>query len=146
MSTITHWVLALHIIGVICWFAGLFYLPRLFVYHAMTQEYAVNEQFKIMEHKLFFYIMWPSMLITLLSGFALMMLLPEPAHWHWINWLSVKLCFVGLLVIFHYGCHYYLALFRNDRNPHSHRFYRFFNEIPTILLLIIVPLAVLRPF
>ena len=105
-------VLALHIIGVICWFAGLFYLPRLFVYHAMTQEYAVNEQFKIMEHKLFFYIMWPSMLITLLSGFALMMLLPDPAHWHWINWLSVKLCFVGLLVIFHYGCHYYLALFR----------------------------------
>lgn len=146
MVTAAHWFLALHIVGIICWFAGLFYLPRLFVYHAMTTEAVVKEQFITMEHKLFFYIMWPSMIITLVSGFALMILLPRPEHWHLINWLSVKLCLVAILIVYHFLCHYYLALFRADQNQKSHKFFRIFNEIPTVLLLAIVILAVVKPF
>ncbi len=146
MSTVALWVLALHLIGVVCWFAGLFYLPRLFVYHAITTEAAVKKQFIVMEHKLFFYIMWPSMLITLLSGFALMIILPRPEHWHLINWLSVKLFLVAILVVYHFFCHYYLAIFRIDQNQKSHKFFRVFNEGPTILLLSIVILAVVKPF
>lgn len=132
---------ALHIIFVISWFAGLFYLPRLYVYHATTQDKAVSETFKIMEHKLFFYIMTPAMVLSLTMGFIL---------WYGFgfegNWLNLKVSLVFFLVIYHYFCYKYLVDFRDDKNEKPHKFYRIFNEAPTLLLIAIVFLVVLKPF
>jgi len=134
-------VKSLHIIVVITWFAGLFYLPRLYVYHAMTDDTLGLERFKVMEHKLFHYIMTPSMILTLGSG-----------AWLWLGfgftggWLHAKLTLVVLLVIYHFICYRYLLQFAEDNNQHSHKFYRFFNEAPTIVLIIIIFLVVLKPF
>ncbi|MCX7123809.1 MAG: protoporphyrinogen oxidase HemJ [Gammaproteobacteria bacterium] len=138
-------LIALHLIAVICWFAGLFYLPRLFVYHAKTTEETVKAQFQIMEHKLYWYIMMPAMMITLLSGMALMtwMVLQGETH---LGWLFVKLILVLFLIFFHFYCGFCIDHFKMGQNQHSERFYRFFNEIPTLLLIAIVLLAVVQPF
>jgi putative membrane protein len=139
------WVLAVHIIAVISWMAGLLYLPRLFVYHAMTREVAVREQLKVMEHKLFFYIMNPAALVSCLSGFWLMVVylaLPSAQS----GWLLAKLLLVLLLVIHHILCGWHLFQFKADRNQRSHRYYRWFNEVPTLLMIGIVILAVVKPF
>jgi len=139
------WILAFHIIAVICWFAGLFYLPRLFVYHAQTSERAVSEQLKIMEHKLYYYIMWPSLILTFITGFWLVndyLALPHGP----IKWLHVKIILAFVLVGYQLLCGYYLKQFKRDNNHHGHRFYRWFNEIPTIFLIVIVVLAVVKPF
>lgn len=138
------WILALHVIAVICWFAGLFYLPRLFVYHAMSPEKQVHEQFKVMERKLYLYIMHPSLLVTIITGYALIFCVYPDAK-HYPLWLHAKLILVGLLVLFHLLCGYYVRQFRLDNNQHTHRFYRFFNEVPTILLIVIVILAIVQP-
>lgn len=140
-----HWLLALHIIAIICWFAGLFYLPRLFVYHAMSQDNTTQKTFCIMEHKLNYYIMIPSMLVTILSGLLLM-------HFYFINhqiistWLLIKLALVICLIAYQFSCTHYVKVFKAKTNSHSHRFYRIFNELPTLLLLVIVVLAVVKPF
>jgi putative membrane protein len=140
-----HWLLAFHIIAIVCWFAGLFYLPRLFVYHAMATEQNVKDTFKTMEYKLNYYIMHPAMAATLLSGLLLM-------HFYFLNhqliptWLLSKLVLVIILLGYQFSCGYYLRLFKADKNLHSHRFYRLFNELPTLLLLVIVLLAVVKPF
>ena len=136
-----HWLIALHIISFVCWFAGLFYLPRLFVYHAMTKEKAVSEQLKVMEHKLYYYIMWPAMAATYLTGFSLLVVVGYPGLW-----FTIKLIFVGLLTVYHFFCDYYLHRFDDDKNEKSHKFFRMFNEVPTIGLIVIVILAVVRPF
>ena len=139
------WLLAFHIIAVVCWFAGLFYLPRLFVYHAMTQEKSVSEQFKVMEHKLYYYIMWPSMIVTFITGFWLVddfLALPHSAIW----WLHIKIILTFVLAGYQGLCGYYLRQFKKNSNTRSHRFYRWFNEIPSILLIVIVVLAVVKPF
>lgn len=142
---IYHWILAFHIISVVSWFAGLFYLPRLFVYHAMTKDRAVNNTFKIMEYKLNYYIMHPSMTLSLITGLVLM-------HFYFIThqliptWLLIKLALVLLLFIYQFYCNYYVRTFRRDRNTHSHRYFRLFNEIPTLLLIAIAILAVVQPF
>lgn len=137
------WILALHIIAVICWFAGLFYLPRLFVYHASAETQAMRDQFKIMERKLYLYIMHPSLLAVIITGYALVFTVFPNANYP--MWLHAKLILVGLLVVFHGFCGYYLRAFRLDKNKHSHRFYRLFNEVPTVLLIVIVILAVVQP-
>ncbi|MDT8447731.1 MAG: protoporphyrinogen oxidase HemJ [bacterium] len=132
---------SLHIIVVITWFAGLFYLPRLYVYHANTADEPGIERFKVMEHKLFHYIMTPSMLLTLAFG-----------TWLWLGfgfgggWMHAKLTLVVALVVYHFFCYRYLLEFAEDRNQHSHRFYRIFNELPTLLLVAIVFLVVFKPF
>ena len=136
-----HWLIALHIISFVCWFAGLFYLPRLFVYHAMTQEKAVSGQLKVMEHKLYYYIMWPTMVATYVTGFALLVVVGYPGLW-----FTIKLIFVVLLTVYHLFCDYYLHRFDDDKNEKSHKFFRMFNEVPTIGLIVIVILAVVRPF
>ena len=93
-----NWMISLHIISFVCWFAGLFYLPRIYVYHAMTNEKVLSEQFKIMEKRLFIYIMTPAMLVTLVTGFMLMgdYLSANPSH---AIWLKAKLFLVFLLLI-----------------------------------------------
>ena len=142
------WMVSIHIIGFVCWFAGLFYLPRLFVYHAMSEkknQSILSNQFKIMEQRLFFYIMTPAMLVTLVTGFMLMgdYLSSQPTH---VIWLRIKLFLVFLLIIYHVICGYYLATFKSGDNKLSHKYYRIFNEVPTVLLILIVILAVVRPF
>jgi protoporphyrinogen IX oxidase len=132
---------SLHIVFMVTWFAGLFYLPRLFVYHAQAGDTESIERFKIMERKLFYGIMTPGAVLTLLFG-----------TWLWLGWgfgggwLHVKLALVLLLVAYHVWCGLLLADFRNDRNRHGHVWYRWFNEAPVLLLVAIVFLVVLKPF
>jgi protoporphyrinogen IX oxidase len=135
------WLKAWHIIFVVTWFAALFYLPRLFVYHAMSSDLATIERFKTMERKLFNGIMTPGAVLTLISGV-----------WLWVGfgfkggWLLAKIGLVGILVIYHLYCWKVMLDFRNNRNVHGHVFYRWLNELPTLILIGIVILVVVKPF
>lgn len=137
------WILAFHIIFMVAWFAGLFYLPRLFIYHALSQDQISIDRFKIMEKKLFYMIMTPAGILT--TAFGLWLL---SSHWHWYlsqGWMHFKLGLVLLLWIYHGYCGYLLSCFRHHSNRRSVRFYRWFNEIPTLLLIAIVILVVVKP-
>ena len=138
------WLKALHLIFMVTWFAGLFYLPRLFVYHAMSTDAISIERFKIMERKLYFGIMTPGMILTFVFGVWML------ASYAWntfgtSGWLHVKLGLLALLLIYHVVCGHWLLQFKYDRNPHSHVFYRWMNEIPVLFLIAIVILAVVKP-
>ena len=134
------WMKSLHIIFMVTWFAGLFYLPRLYVYHAETQDKISHERFKIMERKLFYGIMTPGGILTIFFGLLLIINYDYQGAW-----LTYKLILVGLLVIYHFYCWKYLNLFKNNQNNHSHIFYRIFNEIPVIILIAIVFLVIYKP-
>ena len=138
------WIKAFHIIAMVTWFAGLFYLPRLFVYHAMQPPPKDGERFKVMEHKLYYAITTPGAIVTILLG--LMMLVPSWDAYKHMCWMHAKLGLVVLLVIYHAICGYYVSVFKKDRNTHTHIFYRWFNEVPTLFLIGIVILAVVKPF
>ena len=135
------WIKTFHIVFVVTWFAGLFYLPRLFVYHALTEDEISNQRFKVMERKLYFGIATPSAVLALGTGL-----------WLWLGygfggmWLMYKLLLVLILITYHLWCWRYLAMFRIDRNIRSHVFFRLFNELPVVLLVVIVALVVLKPF
>ncbi len=135
------WIKTFHIIFVISWFAGLFYLPRLFVYHAQADDTISRERFKVMERKLYRGIMTPSMVLTLVSG-----------TWMWLGygfsggWLHAKLACVALLIIYHFWMGGLLRAFARDQNSHTHVYYRWVNELPLVLLLAIVVLVVVKPF
>lgn len=136
------WIKTFHIVFVVAWFAGLFYLPRLFVYHAEAEDEISKERFKVMERKLYRGIMTPSMVITLILG-----------TWLWIgygfkgNWLLAKLALVAALIVHHFYLGSLVRDFQHDRNRHGHVFYRWLNEIPALPLLIgIVILVVVKPF
>lgn len=137
------WVKALHIIAIVCWFAGLFYLPRLFVYHAMAEDQPSRERFTVMERKLYRGIMNPSMIATLLLGGWLLYLNPG---WLQMGWLHAKLTLVAVLVGYHHVCGAQLKRFARGENVRSHVFYRWFNEVPVLFLLAIVILVVVKPF
>lgn len=144
MTTGYLWLKALHIIGVVCWFAGLFYLPRLFVYHSATTDALGRERFKVMEAKLYRIIMRPSMLVSVVFGVWMLVL-----GWHGFaanGWLWVKLASVMLLLGYHHYCGRLVRALAEDRSPHSERFYRIFNEAPALLLILIVILVVVKPF
>ena len=134
------WTKTFHIIFVVTWFAGIFYLPRLFVYHAQTDDSISNERFKIMERKLYFGISTPSAVLALGTGLMLWL-----KYGFGGNWLAYKLLLVAILVVYHAWCWKYLIDFKNDRNARSHTFYRWFNELPIVLLVAIVALVVLKP-
>ena len=135
------WVKAFHIIAVVTWFAALFYLPRLFVYHAMSDDAASIERFKVMERKLYRGIMTPSAMVAVTLGL-----------WLWLGfgfsggWLHAKLALVTVLLIYHGYCGKLLRDFRDDRNRHGHVFYRWFNEFPVLILVAVVILVVVKPF
>jgi len=135
------WVKAFHIIAVVTWFAALFYLPRLFVYHAMSEDAVSIERFKVMERKLYRGIMTPSAMLAISLGL-----------WPWLGfgfaggWLHAKLALVTVLLIYHGYCGKLLRDFRDDRNRHSHVFYRWFNEFPVLILVAVVILVVVKPF
>lgn len=133
---------ALHLIAIICWFAGLFYLPRLFVYHAMAEQKG-NQMLQTMERKLYKYIMHPSMVLTWVFGLWMLYLIPE---WGQSGWLHAKLTLVFILTGYHHICGKYVKVFAQNQNQKTHKFYRYFNEVPTVLLILIVFLAVLKPF
>lgn len=138
------WVKALHIISMVCWFAGLFYLPRLFVYHAMSSDAASHERFCVMERKLYRGIMLPSMIATVVFG--IWMLALNPILFKTGLWLHIKLTLVLLLIGYHHACGSLLKKFAVGANTRGHVFYRWFNEVPVIFLLVIVILVVVKPF
>ena len=139
------WLKAFHIIFVITWFAGLFYLPRLFVYHAMSEDRISIERFKVMERKLYYGIMTPSMILTLVFG--IWMLVDYAwALYGGMGWLHVKLVLVALLVGYHFWCGKLMRDFKYDRNRHGHVWYRWFNEVPVLFLVAIVILVTVKPF
>jgi putative membrane protein len=135
------WLKALHVVFVVTWFAGLFYLPRLYVYHATTGDAAGLERFVVMERRLFF-LMSVGALLAVLFGTA--MIVAAPAYLSQ-GWLRAKLLLVALLVGYHFWCYRLMLALRAGRNPHSQRWYRWFNELPGLLLLAIVILAVVKP-
>ena len=135
------WIKAFHIIAVVCWFAALLYLPRLFVYHSQTEDIEGKERFKIMEKKLYRGIMTPSMAITIVLGMYLITMIGFSG-----GWLHVKLALVAILVCYHIYCGKLMRAFANDENKHGHVFYRWFNEVPAVILIVIVILAVVKPF
>ncbi|HWD31148.1 MAG TPA: protoporphyrinogen oxidase HemJ [Pseudomonas sp.] len=137
------WIKALHIVSVVCWFAGLFYLPRLFVYHAQSQDSISQERFVTMERKLYRGIMLPSMIATLIFGVWLMSLTPGFLSQ---GWMHAKLTLVILLIGYHHMCGAQLKRFARGENTRSHVFYRWFNEVPVLILLAIVILVVVKPF
>jgi len=139
------WVKSFHLICVVTWFAALFYLPRLFVYHAMSDDETSNERFKIMERKLYRGIMTPSAILALFFGGWLL------SYYSWesiaiMHWLHVKLALVALLFVYHGYCGSLLKQFKDDANTRSHVFYRWFNELPVLVLISVVILAVVKPF
>jgi len=135
------WLKALHIIFVVAWFAGLFYLPRLFVYHAQATDAASSERFKVMERKLYRGIMTPAMVLVVASGLGL-----------WLGfgirggWLYAKLALVVVLLAYHFWIGKLAGDFARDANRRSHVYYRWVNELPTLLLVAIVILVVVKPF
>ena len=135
---------SLHLISVISWMAGLLYLPRIFVYHAEnSSEKKTSEIFKTMERKLFFYIMTPAMILSWIFGVILI----HSIGFQQIGqtWMILKLIFVTILTLYHFYLGRILAQFKIDQNVHSHKFYRFINEIPTLLLILIVFVVVFKP-
>lgn len=139
------WIKAFHIISIITWFAALFYLPRLFVYHAMSRDKISIERFKIMQHKLYYGIMMPSFLLA--SAFGLWML-NDYAWQAYVGqyWLHTKLLLVLILIAYHFYCGYLLGVFKADKNTHSPIFYRWLNEFPVLILVAIIILVVVKPF
>lgn len=135
------WIKSFHIISMITWMAGLLYLPRLFVYHAQATDEISIDRFKIMERKLFFGIMTPGAVLTVIFGV-----------WLWIgygfsgNWLIAKVLLVSLIVAHHFWCYSALISFKNNKNTHSHIYYRWMNELPAGLMVAIVILVVVKPF
>ncbi len=134
------WIKALHVIFMVTWFAGLFYLPRLFVYHAMSEDKTSIERFKIMERKLFYGIMTPGGVLTVIFGL-----------WMWIGygvtggWMHIKFTLVLVLIAYHVYCGKLLQDFKTDRNTRSHVFYRWFNEFPVLLMIAIIILVIVKP-
>lgn len=135
------WVKSLHVVFMVTWFAGLFYLPRLFVYHAMAEDSISIERFKVMERKLFYGIMTPGAVLTVVFGV-----------WLWLGygiaggWLHAKLALVALLIAYHLYCGKMVADFKHGRNRRGHVYYRWFNELPVLILIAIVILVIVKPF
>jgi len=139
------WVKAFHVIFMVTWFAALFYLPRLFVYHAMSSDEISNERFKVMERKLYFGIMTPGAILTTIFG--LWMLFDYGwALYASMGWLHLKLLIVAILIGYHFYCGKIVKAFKQDINQRGHVFYRWFNELPVLLLVVVIILVVVKPF
>ena len=134
---------SLHLIAVISWMAGLLYLPRIFVYHSENSNEIITNVFKTMERKLFYYIMTPAMILSWFFG---LILIHEIGFNQLANlWLQLKLLFVILLTIYHFYLGSLLTKFKSDLNEKTSKFYRFINEIPTLLLILIVFIVIFKP-
>jgi protoporphyrinogen IX oxidase len=136
------WLKAFHVIAMVTWFAGLFYLPRLFVYHADAGDWISVERFRVMERRLFI-IMSTGGVLTVALGIAMIVAAPSYLK---MGWLHVKLTLVLLLIVYHMICYKFVRDFAHDRKTRSAKWFRAFNEVPSLLLLGIVILAVVKPF
>ena len=137
------WIKALHIVAVISWMAGMLYLPRLFVYHADAAAGSEqSETFKVMEHRLLNFIMTPAMAVTWLAGIVLLL----QGRWFTAGWFQAKFVLVLAMTVLHAMMSQWVRYFRLDRNRHPAKVYRIVNEIPTVLMIIIVILAAVKPF
>ena len=137
------WIKSFHIIFMVTWFAGLFYLPRLFVYHASSDDDISNERFKIMERKLFWGITTPGGIFTIALGFWLVAIFGTSILA--TTWMQLKLLCVAILIIYHIYCGKLVFDFKHNKNTHSHVWYRWFNELPVFLLIAIILLVELQP-
>jgi len=135
------WLKALHVVFVVTWFAGLFYLPRLYVYHAQASDSISTQRFEIMERRLFAIMTMGAAASILFGG---LMLIESPAYLQ-MTWLKVKLLFVALVIAYHAYCYKLMRDFATQRNTRSSRWFRAFNEVPSLLLIVIVILAVVKP-
>lgn len=138
------WLKALHLIFMVTWFAGLFYLPRLFVYHAMSDDAISNDRFKIMERKLFYGIMTPGAVLTTIFG--LWMVWGYGLGLDSGGWFHAKMALILALIGYHVYCGKLMLDFKYDRNKRGHVYFRWFNEAPVLGLIAIIILAVIRPF
>lgn len=138
------WFKAFHVVFIVTWFSGLFYLPRLFVYHALANDAISQKRFKIMEKKLLYAITLPSAVLATVFGFMVLSYAPL-AYFH-MSWMQLKLVLVVLLWVYTFICIKYVHQFINDTNNHSATYYRFFNEVPALLLIAIVVLVIVKPF
>ncbi len=137
------WLRALHIIFVVCWFAGLFYLPRIFVYYAASEHRETRVQLAVMARRLYRFVT-PFMVLTIFFGVALIS--TNAGYYLHATWMWLKLAGVSFLVLYHFQCGRYVKAINADSDDHSHVFYRFFNEVPVLFLFAIVFLVVLKPF
>ncbi|RLQ21129.1 CopD family protein [Seongchinamella sediminis] len=137
------WIKALHIIFVVCWFAGLFYLPRIFVNYAASENPDTRATLAQMAHRLYRFIT-PFMIILAVLGVWLIAL--NPGYYLQAKWLWLKLGGMACLVVYHLQCGRYVKAMLEARDDHSHVFYRFFNEVPVLFLFAMVILAILKPF
>ncbi|MBM89643.1 MAG: TIGR00701 family protein [Gammaproteobacteria bacterium] len=137
------WIKAFHVIFMVCWFSGLFYLPRLFVYHSMSEDQISKDRFCIMERKLFWGITTPSAIATILFGIWLL-----TVNWSYFMswwWMHVKLGLVGLLIAYHVSCWWYMKKLKEDSTFKTHLFFRLYNELPVLILVGTVILIVVKP-
>jgi len=139
------WVKAVHVMFMVAWFAGLFYLPRLFVYHAMSDDKISHDRFKIMERKLFYGIMTPAAVITTVLGLWMLWEYAWTAYSS-MGWLHLKLTLAIILIIYHIYCGKLVSDFKHDKNRFSHVFYRWFNEFPVLVLVGIIIAVIVKPF
>ncbi|WP_230658107.1 protoporphyrinogen oxidase HemJ [Psychrobacter sp. I-STPA10] len=144
MTEYFNWIKAAHIISMVCWFAAIFYLPRLFVYHAMSEDNISQQRFSIMERKLYRGIMTPAMIATWLFGLWMVILGWEVYKTQ--MWLHIKLTLVVILTAYHFACGYYRQQLMSNPQYKSHVFWRWFNEIPVFILIAVVILVVVKPF
>lgn len=143
MSEYFLWFKAWHVISMVCWFAGIFYLPRLFVYHAMSDDNISQERFALMERKLYRGIMTPAMVATWIFG--LCMLLPNWDAYKSQFWLHIKLCLVIALTMYHLACGRFRLKLIDNPQYKSHVFWRWFNEVPVFVLIGVVILVIVKP-
>jgi putative membrane protein len=136
------WLKAFHVFFVICWFAGLFYLPRLFVHHAMSEDAATRERLTIMEGKLYRFVT-PLAALAVILGLAMIWVVPSYLS---VGWMHAKLALVVALIGYHHVCGRLVRGLREGTDTHSHRWFRVFNELPVLILLPVVILVVVKPF
>ena len=138
------WLKTFHIVFMVSWYAGLFYLPRLFVHHAMSEDAATRERLEIMERKLYYFVT-PWALLTVILGLWMLAYFPLESLKS-MGWVHAKIALVVLLLVFHFWCGHLVKAFKGGANPHSHVWFRWFNEVPLIFLVIVVILVVFKPF
>lgn len=137
------WLKAFHLVAVVCWFAALFYLPRLFVYHSMAEDQISKERFELMERKLYKGIANPAMMASILLGMLIVMAVPAIASG---GWFGAKILLVIALVIYHIMCKAHMMKLADGENTKSHVYFRWFNEVPVVLLIAIAILVIVKPF
>ncbi len=137
------WIKSFHIISVVCWFAGIFYLPRLFVYHAMAEDSTTRGHLTLMQHKLYRFM---SMFAVLSVVFGLWLASYNWGYYWQSKWFVTKVVLVATLVLYHFLCGHYVKQLQRNESSHSHVFYRWFNELPVLILFAVVILVVVKPF